>query len=663
MERKRASAFLTVFVMVMSIPATAYAAGPGLYYTTYDASAFWYDEVADQSVPVFDFPAELSYLAVDQGSVFAISQDVASWVGRYDIATNSYCEAPISGVSDGVIHNGSAWFATGNGTVSMSLDCQMFSSPIPAGWHIWGVVRGVNSNGDPRLFMADYMEGNIGDFDPVTEVYTPHSIGLTMQDEVWDLAFHEGTGKVYFTTTTGVSFTDVATWSSATYFHNVGAEVKELELFGNTLIYNEHNGPVYITNVYSGQTISFPVTANRFTVGRTSAGVTIFVRGWGLSGFGIYVYDTQGNELSNSPIVTVVLEYELGDLVFAHPQSVHGDGLQDYDESCDGTDLDGLDCTHFGFPGGTLACAADCKSFDTTACITEICGNGTREGDEECDNGVANSNTQPDACRADCTLPGCGDEVIDTGEDCDSIATFTTTCQELPSYDTGTLACNVVTCEFDTSSCSSWSCGNDVREGEEQCDGEDLNDTSCEDRGFSAGTLACTNQCAFDESGCESIQPDECGNDVREGIEECDGDDLSEATCVSLDLGGGTLGCTEHCVYDTSGCDNQPVCGNNTRDPGEECDGTDLPVTCQNLGFDTGIPSCTDQCKVDASSCFGNSNNNNGNTNGGANNSGGCAEAGTANGLPILLLGILFLLITAVRRRKTVVLLQRMRKR
>lgn len=48
------------------------------------------------------------------------------------------------------------------------------------------------------------------------------------------------------------------------------------------------------------------------------------------------------------------------------------------------------------------------------------CGNGLLEGDEDCDDGEANGDV-PDGCRADCTLPVCGDGVPDpgAGEDCD----------------------------------------------------------------------------------------------------------------------------------------------------------------------------------------------------------------------------------------------------
>ena len=47
------------------------------------------------------------------------------------------------------------------------------------------------------------------------------------------------------------------------------------------------------------------------------------------------------------------------------------------------------------------------------------CGNGVVENGEECDDGAANSDTDPDACRATCVNPACGDGVIDDGEACD----------------------------------------------------------------------------------------------------------------------------------------------------------------------------------------------------------------------------------------------------
>ena len=59
-------------------------------------------------------------------------------------------------------------------------------------------------------------------------------------------------------------------------------------------------------------------------------------------------------------------------------------------------------------------------------CTQTFCGDGILQsqngegGAEACDDGFANnSNVVPDACRATCQLPACGDDVIDSGEDCD----------------------------------------------------------------------------------------------------------------------------------------------------------------------------------------------------------------------------------------------------
>ncbi len=50
-----------------------------------------------------------------------------------------------------------------------------------------------------------------------------------------------------------------------------------------------------------------------------------------------------------------------------------------------------------------------------------------------------------------------------------------------------------------------------------------------------------------------------CGNNVKEGGEDCDNSDLGGATCASLGYGGGTLTCDISCSYDTSGCIATPT--------------------------------------------------------------------------------------------------------
>jgi hypothetical protein len=46
-----------------------------------------------------------------------------------------------------------------------------------------------------------------------------------------------------------------------------------------------------------------------------------------------------------------------------------------------------------------------------------------------------------------------------------------------------------------------------------------------------------------------------CGNGIIEGIEKCDLSALNNETCENLGyLGGGTLACSNLCDYDVSGC-------------------------------------------------------------------------------------------------------------
>ncbi|TFH20377.1 MAG: DUF4215 domain-containing protein, partial [Myxococcales bacterium] len=57
----------------------------------------------------------------------------------------------------------------------------------------------------------------------------------------------------------------------------------------------------------------------------------------------------------------------------------------------------------------------------TTTTTIPMCGDGIQNPGEECDDGIDNSDTDPNACRLDCTLPVCGDGIVDDqfGEGCD----------------------------------------------------------------------------------------------------------------------------------------------------------------------------------------------------------------------------------------------------
>ncbi|MEM6294106.1 MAG: proprotein convertase P-domain-containing protein [Myxococcota bacterium] len=65
----------------------------------------------------------------------------------------------------------------------------------------------------------------------------------------------------------------------------------------------------------------------------------------------------------------------------------------------------------------------------------------------------------------------------------------------------------------------------------------------------------------------------ECGNGVLEEGEQCDGDDFGGTTCEEAgDFTGGSLACSELCVLDRSGC-TEP-----TMDPVEVCENTNLAI-------------------------------------------------------------------------------------
>ncbi len=67
------------------------------------------------------------------------------------------------------------------------------------------------------------------------------------------------------------------------------------------------------------------------------------------------------------------------------------------------------------------------------------------------------------------------------------------------------------------------------------------------------------------ESGSDSGGGGVCGNGVLEAGEQCDGSALGGRTCSDLGYGGGTLGCTSSCTYDTTACTALPGTPNNLR--------------------------------------------------------------------------------------------------
>ncbi|MDB4975195.1 MAG: Protease-associated [Myxococcaceae bacterium] len=106
-----------------------------------------------------------------------------------------------------------------------------------------------------------------------------------------------------------------------------------------------------------------------------------------------------------------------------------GNGHVDGDEQCDeGSANSDLPTAH---------CGIDCRSHG--------CGDGIVVSPEACDHGRDNSDSISDACRSDCQLAHCGDGVVDTHEACDQGAQNSdtvpgacrTSCQPDPCDDKG----------------------------------------------------------------------------------------------------------------------------------------------------------------------------------------------------------------------------------
>jgi len=361
-------------------------------------------------------------------------------------------------------------------------------------------------------------------------------------------------------------------------------------------------------------------------------------------------------------------------------------------ETCDGTDLAGQDCTTQGFSGGTLACAGDCSGFDTSACTGPVSNCCVANGTPGCDDATCETaicavdafccSTQWDQICADaatgadgggnecaaCTGPTCGDDLAEdtevcdgtdlAGEDCVSqgFAGGTLACAaDCSGFDTsgctgpsdccvanGTPGCDDATCETaicavdafccstqwdqicadaatgadgggnECAACSGPSCGDDLVEGTEVCDGTDLAGEDCVSQGFAGGTLACAADCSgFDTSGC--TQPSDCC--IPNGTPGCD-----DATCETAICAVDPFCCSTQwdqiCTDSATGADGGgnecaicagPSCGDGVANGTEVCDGADLAgADCVSQGFAGGTLACAADCSgYDTSSCTG----------------------------------------------------------
>ncbi len=263
-----------------------------------------------------------------------------------------------------------------------------------------------------------------------------------------------------------------------------------------------------------------------------------------------------------------------------------GNGTQEPGEECD----DG--------PANSDSTPDACR----TTCQLAYCGDGVTDASELCDDGASNSDQIPDACRSDCTPPRCGDDVVDLeqGETCDDG--------------------NVVDGDGCSADCVAEFCGNGVVEEGEACDdgnwdsqdgcsADCRSDESC---GNSIVDFAVDEECDLgannsDDPGtlCHTdCTLPRCGDGIvdRHLGEACEPGVTPDRDCDYFGYYAGTLGCTSDCQYDPANtCSG--TCGDGVVDAQEMCDGAPPIESCIEFGFGGGAIGCNGICAADFARC------------------------------------------------------------
>lgn len=141
------------------------------------------------------------------------------------------------------------------------------------------------------------------------------------------------------------------------------------------------------------------------------------------------------------------------------------------------------------------------------------CGNGVKEGTEQCDDG---NNDEGDGCSEKCQSEICGNSIKNKNEECDDG--------------------NNINSDLCSNQCKEAKCGDGVVQPSK-------NEEECDDGNIAKGD-GCSDNCKLEQT---------CGNGIKEGIEQCDDGNTNKSD-----------GCSDKCQTE--------ICGNGIKDEKEECD-------------------------------------------------------------------------------------------
>lgn len=244
-----------------------------------------------------------------------------------------------------------------------------------------------------------------------------------------------------------------------------------------------------------------------------------------------------------------------------------GNGMIDGAEQCDGSELGGATCVDVNpaFEGGSLACGATC-TFDASGCmvapgepfvaLNELTSEEVLEGrfagpndaielhnagDVAADlSGWQISDDPTFAAEATYTFPA--GTMLEPGQFL-VLVTFDATTM------TGVLPFGISDTQEEMISLA------DARGGVVDAvsvDGSYARISYCRVPDASGAWMQCEQTFGAANVASDTV----CGDEVREGDEQCDQGDLGGNTCESLDIGfsGGTLACKQSCLFDIDDC-------------------------------------------------------------------------------------------------------------